>query len=341
MQRRRRSATAAVAALALAIAAVALSAAAGAKPGYFVLPGQRVVHFQLHGSHGYVISVGSFRNGDIVVGAENGDAAVFYSLHSKSAPEKRIHARLPGVGRISMRFHSRHRITEEALPVCKGGDTVIIKGYFTGTFRLRGERGYTKATATRVRGEEVIQPRLVCNGGRAGTGNGGEDGFRSTTLEAEHPTKAGRIGFFADRLEFPDDPGLDGSDFGASLSRMRRGMAIFASVFESGKLEQFMVEAGRHPRTASVDPGGPFKGTANFERASDGSFGWEGPLSIEFPNFGRVPLAGPGFDVRLCVQRSCEGDLTSGATASALAGRPWLRAAAPTPSPWPSPGFPR
>ncbi|HVD86337.1 MAG TPA: hypothetical protein VNB59_02920 [Solirubrobacterales bacterium] len=337
MQAGRRSAGAVV--LTLLLAAMVLPATASAKPGYFVYPAEKLLQLHLRGSHGYSIRVSGYDEGSVTVEASKGKSAVTYFLRGK-LHRNRINARLPGVGRIALRFHSKVRTTYQFFPGCKGDQAVVVKGIFTGTVHLRGERGFTRARATRVRGKELIQPRVVC---KSGSGGGGDDGdFRFTILEAEQQTSAGTIDFSASRFEFGDEPNLSSTSLDASLIRKRGGMTVFAVVFDEPEDPGvFAVDGGRRPRTAAVGPHGPFSGNATFERRADGSFIWTGTLSIEFPNLGQVALAGPDFSSRLCVQRSCEGDLQSGGNPIGGGTRPWLRAAAPTPNPWPRPGSPR
>jgi hypothetical protein len=59
-----------------------------------------------------------------------------------------------------------------------------------------------------------------------------------------------------------------------------------------------------HPEHLVVSPPPPFSGTGAFARTPESVFTWEGDLSVQFPGFDPIPLAGPGFESEYCLQGS-------------------------------------
>ncbi|HET7417967.1 MAG TPA: hypothetical protein VFJ61_10125 [Solirubrobacterales bacterium] len=298
------------AALGCALALLALPTGAGAKPGYYVNEANRSATIHLHGTHGYQIDV-SGSAGFVSVTAFNRDASVLYFVSDRGLKGDHLRARLPGVGRIDLRFKERKRSQHPPRGGCKGSPTLIRGGVFEGWLRIRGERGYTHTETHRVRGKIVQEPETTCRErGSARTSSAPDE-----TISAEAPRGDGQISFHAYR--FPST-GFDAVLFTAGLARQRGKMVVVNSRSAVSKDAEDLV-AARPPRSATVEPPGPFTGSAAFLQESKEDFSWSGDLAVELPGVGEVGLAGPHWKSSLCIGRSCRGDGESGESFTTVA----------------------
>jgi len=261
--------------------------------------------FHLKGSHGYEIRVAAHRAGlplDMrkvdrdhvgkltVVAQKTSGAASSAELASASytVPARfnkhRIRANLGDFGRVRLRFHTHPRFRlpptrasaqKRRIGVC-GQAGLYVPGELRGTFRFRGEDGYTSAHTHRIHGELHRDGPVHCSGR-----------IRAIELKA----KSGSTRFIA----------LQDTDYGlTSLSawtRDRSGRVEIAR--RTGRLVssdagEFTFDPGL--TDARVIPGGAaFTGSAEY--ASPDS--WRGSLAVSFPGEPNVPLTGPGFAATL------------------------------------------
>lgn len=296
----------------------------------FVVTSGAAAEAHLAGTHGYRLTI-SAQEGHVYVAATKGATSVNYWLSRAKFEGDRIDARLPGVGRVSLRFHERERGHEPGPAYCHGPAPVVRRGVFVGWIRIRGERDYTRAESRHVRGKIVGAFRTKCHlpfRGRAGID-------APTRLEAAAPRGNGVLTFSAVRLPLGDqgEPVV----FHASLDRQRGPMLVSNSIFTLTKRSDSLAIASP-PRSATIDPPSPFAGGAAFQQESSKDFNWTGDLAAELPGIGDVSLAGPRFKSSLCLGRRCRGDLDQSGTSTVIA---VARAAAPTPSPSRWPGSPR
>jgi len=344
--------------LVCAVAALALPAAAAAKPGYYVEKPSRVVILQREASHGYYAFVFGVNRHNLTLSISGEAGAANYVVRGRVSGEK-IEGRFGNLGRVAMRFVPEGEPDLGELPRnCEGEPPVEREGHFVGQLRFAGENGFTRVRAARAEGVVLGLPRRVCKGRRP---------------EIEQPLPPGRLTSLS---ALPSRPGLPRfSVYGqeprvpqqtprvaeeavhiAFLSEKRSGMSITRQASAFTTAETFTVSPlGQQPDTATVSPPAPFSGTATFEEQADGTARWSGDLKVELPGRGAIPLTGPDYRARLCRSFACfcPGDACGGTIV--ISGRPQpMRlprlaarvlpaptAAAPTPSPWRWPGFPR
>jgi hypothetical protein len=280
-----------------------MPAAASAKPGYVVTPGDHRVELDLKGSHGYGIGIVGRRRG-FELSASKGAMTVVYLLRHNHSRGDRLEARLPGVGRVSLRFQPLGPAHREPgfFPQCSGGETVKQPGYFRGTIRFRGERGYTAVQATRPRGQIVTTAREVCKRSIFDHAKRTPEGHR-TQLFAYSRSRGRVVWFSAGILR---DPLSTATFFSGSATERRAGMVVFREAVVLGAEGEFVTgDASDLPPTATVTPPAPFRGSAAFQRMPEGENAWSGPLSVDLPGAGRVALAGPDFSASLCRDSGC------------------------------------
>ncbi len=303
---------------------------AGAKPRSIVLPGGTEFSFTLRASHGYGLEVSASRESAeiTVAGSSPSKGLVMYSIGPRKFNERGFEAKLPGVGRIAVRFHPSG--PAKKLPPfegCHGKPGKLERGRFVGTINFHGELGYTDVTATRARGTVEHAERQACpveKGGRGG--DKGSDAFQiDTTLTAGAKKgltffNVGRVKLSGEFAETLETEAL--VTYSAGQLSFSHGMMVIRGVSSTGADESFSAENTGRSASARVEPGPPFSGSAEFGIETDGTVNWTGDLSVTFPGTGPVRLTGKRFDAQLCVRNKCAGDAASSS-------------AAPTPRLWP------
>jgi hypothetical protein len=313
----------------LCILVAALALPGGAQADFIVSSG-RSAEAHLAGTHGYRLTI-SAQEGSVFVGATKGAASVDYFLTRANFDGNRIDARLPGVGRVFLRFHERERGHQPGPSYCHGPAPVVSRGVFVGWIRIRGERDYTRAESRHVRGKIVHSFRSNCHLPLRAR----PSSAAIKQLEASATRSHGFLTFSA--ISFPFTEQGSPLVLRAALVRQRGSMLVSNSIFTVTKKSDSLAIASP-PRSATVDPPSPFTGHAAFQQESSKDFSWTGDLAAELPGIGEVSLAGPGFASSLCIGRHCRGDLDETGTSTVIA---LPRAGAPTPSPWRWPSSPR
>lgn len=283
-------------------------AAASAKPGYRIYPGSHDAELSIQGSHGYALQITEANRRRVEVLVNRPPSVVGYLVRSAPLKGDGIRARLSGIGRIAMSFHAvgAKQREPQSVPGCRGGDVTDQDGYFQGSIRLRGERGYTTANASRVRGRVETRTREVCRRSESeGSGNP-RHREEKTSLEAT-AASAGRLTrFSALTLGMPALGSPPFTTFFASVTEHRDGMGIFRETIARGAPREFEVAdtTSPHPAWATVTPPAPFLGSAEYQRGDEAD-PWSGTLAISFPGIGKVQLAGPRFTADLCRNSGC------------------------------------
>ena len=205
-----------------------------------------------------------------------------------------VRARIGRLGRFSMRFEPSGPFKPSTEPQgdCRGRRALVRDGVFVGRFALRGEQGFTTATATRARGLAIHSFREVCKGVDAGS----EVERPETTLLA-HRSEPGRKIDFRASTRVP--PGGRITEFASVLTESSPGLEIERAVFGSGEATTGQFTFDRTTGTATVAPPGPFLGSAALPPSDSSGGPWAGDLSAEFPGVGRIALAGPDFHAKL------------------------------------------
>jgi hypothetical protein len=262
--------------------------------------GKGAAEAHLAGTHGYRLTI-SATSGDVTVTAKKGTASVAYYLFGSKLRGDRINARLPGVGRIAIRFHERSRSYRGARDNCRRPRTLVRRGVFVGWIKIRGERDYTRAEARHVLGKIVRRARGKCS--RRSTAIASS--ATGVWLGAGTTRGRGNLSFMA--FPLPLTKLRSELVFGVSLMRLRGEMLVMSSQSASSQ-DAAVLEIADPPRSATVTPPAPFTGTATFQQKSADEFSWTGDLAVELPGSGEVSLAGPKFKTALCLERSCRGD---------------------------------
>lgn len=299
---RRLSALIALVAAALLFVAVP----AEAKPGYIVTPALSTAELQMKGTNGFAIQIKLWNGRLLEVSAYKTPDLVVYLTRRVHAQGNRIEATLPRVGRIRVDFQAAGRAHREPgfFPPCNGGETVKQPGYFQGTIRLRGERGYTTARATRVHGQIVKTAKEVCK--RSIFNNSKPKDEETAHLFAWSSSKGRLVTFSATTLETPFLPSPASVFFSGSVREWRQGMTIFRQATANGTQGALAAaDESEFPASATVTSAAPFQGSATFERKPGGANAWRGDLSVDLPGLGRVAFAGPGFEARFCQSGGC------------------------------------
>lgn len=295
----------------LACSAAALFAAtpgASAKSGYLVMQGYHSIWFSLQGSNGYRINVEK-RGHQVALLALGARSTVAYLPYASEPKGSDIDFRLPGLGRVSVRFRPQgppRRSAPDPFPGCRGGELVKQRGHFVGTIRFRGERGYTSAWGKRVKGGIETRTKEIC---KRSLDDDSEPPADRTELWVKSESGTQGVGFSASTIGDP----FDLTTFGASVVERRREMAIFRHTFVDGKEGDFVIGDTRpYPLSATVSPPAPFSGSAEYTRTPDGGRTWTGSLSVPFPGLGPVALTGPDFTARFCQHSGCTGSSIDG-----------------------------
>jgi hypothetical protein len=99
--------------------------------------------------------------GNVAAMATRDSAIVNYRAHDGEAEADRFVGTLPGIGGVSVRFHQRGKTKRIAI-LCPKAPTLVRPGFFVGTIRLRGEKGYTEVRASRAPGTVSETPGRNC-----------------------------------------------------------------------------------------------------------------------------------------------------------------------------------
>lgn len=285
----------------------------------------RVARFYLSAPNGYKVT--------LVAAVEGADSPVrIVAEHHRGGAEYQtigtvtantIHASFGSLGSVSLRFLPSGRVLHSMSE--GGGCSLRAKarlGTFVGTFRFRGEGGYTALTTHRVRGgvgaptapiNEKEQLKLGClDANRTyvmapsevkrhfAEGPGGEStpgrGVVAVAATQDEATVFVAWGF---SLRHPEEEGAtpDFCIFMAVKEETRGKVSIAREVFQGGPVSQCPLDESTG--SLSVAPEEPFTGTAALQRNADGSTSWIGSLAVPMLGGGVVPLAGPEFESQL------------------------------------------
>jgi hypothetical protein len=262
-----------------------------------------VAAFAIPASHGYrlvVIATAAphrHGNGEVIVAAMRKGAEVAYFAPALvvSDPSRTpgaefgvatsIRANLGELGTISLdlkpsggkkRFPSR----------CGDAAPSYVTGSYEGSFKFRGEEGFTKATTARTRFRPDLIADLFCPD--------------RTTSELRGPGLAG-AGLFVrsntGRLEFRAIQNHPGGPVNvqAFVEEEREAIVIDRIVEEREPSSIFSHDPML--RSAAISPHGPFSGHALFHRRATRQ--WTGNLEVDFPGRSNVPLVGSDFHASL------------------------------------------
>ncbi len=309
----------------VAIVLLALPAVTSAKPGYFFLPRETEASFAVRASNGYRIQVVGTREGPrhrakVLVG--RGDTVATYRVPARIRRDS-VRINLGALGRIDVRFHARRRETEESQPGCHGRPPAVEEGSFKGTLRFRGEDGYTRFSAARVRGELWNAFREVCKlsvGLRARPGRGGptrsarpmlgaagrakeRDKSQLTELAAAWTGRSRAItsSYTSIKVPLKRDKVFSLAFAGAEVRERRGRMHIERSALvvpDNGALLLAPPAVDTQGATLTLAP--PFAGSASYESQLGATPTWSGSLRVHLPGADPVRLTGKRFVAAFC-----------------------------------------
>jgi hypothetical protein len=158
--------------IAAALLIAAPAAAAAPKSKTVTLSASGFSSFGVHGTNGWRVEVAANLNPrythhrNVTVYASRPDhETVDYLLRGRVERDGTVDAKLPGIGRIDVRFEptGSNRTFTTPQKGCKleGKPTDLI-GYFRGTIELHGEGGYTSVERTSARGDVSVFPAQTC-----------------------------------------------------------------------------------------------------------------------------------------------------------------------------------
>jgi hypothetical protein len=272
----------------------------GRKDGYrigLILPDERTA----------VLYVDKFKR----AGDRSGFFATTYAVRTPASLARgAVRVQFGSLGRLSLRFRPNGRIERQSVqPGCVGASGFTEYGRFAGHAVFRGERGYLRLSSSGGAGAIAHSFRLRCEKGDAEELPPGSllgyvtprsffSGEGNIALLYASSRRHGRyVGVLAGHRE--EEP--PGAEVKIGSFERRRRMAIGHYGFVAGGRGTLLTSLpGVHPATATLDPPAPFSGRAGYQENASGSRRWTGNLAVEFPGL-RLPLTGPGFDVRLCV----------------------------------------
>ncbi len=304
---------------------LALPAAVPAKRGYFFLPRETDMRFEVRSSDGYRIKVVGTRvdtRHRAMVLVQRGSTAATYRVPARIRPDS-LRANLGALGQIDVHFHARKREVEVSQPGCHGRPPVVEVGLFKGLIRFRGEDGYTRLSATRVRGELWNAFREVCKLSA---------GLRARPMQRRVPRNAKLVPGAVGRPKARDKNQL--IELGAAWTGRSRAITVsYASVKVPLKRDKVfsLAFAGAEVRERrgrmdiersalvvpdngalllappAVDTQGatltlppPFAGSASYESQPAATPTWSGSLRVHLPGANPVPLTGKRFVVAFC-----------------------------------------
>jgi hypothetical protein len=228
----------------------------------------------------------------------------------------RVTADFGAVGSVAVRFRpsgpAKERRPSEG---CEGKSSRRESGRWVGQVSLHGEGGYFAIATGSAKGErdrtfrqrchvkrlrrpprpeslrERVEPPVglslvsILLGNISSLQAVNREGARTVVMRAAHAVGSG--------------PGAE-VEAGAFEYQGRMPVGRFVQVLEAPAGSLVTTLPGEHPATATLKPGAPFSGEANYLATSPTTHSWTGSLAVHFPGL-TVPLAGSGFYSSLCV----------------------------------------
>ena len=265
------------------VAAFMFTGSAGASSQtYFDLaaPAAQGYDFSLYGT----VKPGSARAAVAGFGARDDSAVTFYAARKAArATRSRVHARLPGLGRVSVRFDERKR-KDSSVKLGHGCRLVFVSrfGVFRGDLDMHGDGGYAGVDRKRATGGYTRFGIKGCHGQHRRPAP-------ATSAVRQRPDPEALLTSCGPgpRVSFGAVASSRESAFAASSREREHGLSIlrYASAEGKGRAMQFSPQL----KTARVIPPGPhFDGSARFESGD-----LTGDLTASFIGVDDVPLT-PG-----------------------------------------------
>jgi hypothetical protein len=287
---------------ATAAAALSLSPVASAKPGYFIVPAERLSQLTVKGTHGFQITIARI-GGRVELTASSGNVAAIYVVRPAKAPADRIEGNFPGLGKVSVRFHPAGR-AQSTPAFCGGRASFRQNGIFSGTIRFEGEMGFTRIHVENARGSVFRSFKEVCKE----SGEGDDSETPPSYSLTEKARSQGKTTVFA-ATKSADILAPDRSaTYFASQWKRQHGMVSVRVATAQADRDSFAIAGPPfRPESATITPPSPFSGAATFQASPGALAKWEGTLAVALPGVGSVPLTGSHFRPELCRGQRCVG----------------------------------
>lgn len=280
---------------------LAFPVVAAAKPGYLVSPPYFSFFADLPKSNGYTAAlVGGHREVAIIFD-RHGETALYFV--KGRANRHGIDADFGRFGSVHARFTEHRQEREPLFPGCRGRRRIEVQGHLEGTLRFRGEGGFATVSSNRMRASYERGFKETCHSGPESK----EDDQLIDVLEATGKTAAGtEVDLRATRLDSIDMPLVSASIF----ERIGRVLVLKRTLStEQDSILEFSPAIHR-PKTVTLGPTSPFRGSALYSALPDGKSEWSGDLRAPFAGLGMVSLTGPGFHADACRIRFANQSLT-------------------------------
>ncbi|HEX5712949.1 MAG TPA: hypothetical protein VFX85_06520 [Solirubrobacterales bacterium] len=296
-----------------------LAAPNTAKPNFEVHERRLSTFMEVRASNGYSGLIGTRGHKQVTLALFKG-RTLFAARTSGRVTSEGIEAKFGAMGSVSLRFDAEARSVGRAPGIvasisqrradgarCRGRKQIIEEGAFTGRIRFRGENDFARIDSRRAPGIVQRRFRQVCReDSKRDSSSIGLPGIlgkmRFTTLQAQGRTGGARVHFEADAIDFSRLLGPEeelGYEFSALSVEHREGMQLTRSVSADQGAFPFDRQTAP-PRAATVTPGKPFTGSAEYVREKGAPASWSGTLAVRLPGIGLVPLTGPRFRSDIC-----------------------------------------
>ncbi len=270
----------AVGALALAVAGPGSARGTGGvtityDQGFALMKGTHGYKVQIFGTPGELRSPGT--PGRVQVSAFKGQRALLkggkgpkptvssgYTATGTVGPTV-MKADLGKFGKVDLEFHAQK--TTHPTPAGCHGALTLKKGVWKGTFRFKGEHGYTKASATHIDGQ-YESGSTTCNGA---SGGGGKT-YVILSASTVQPKANGYATFEASKRKSGGKPAIN-----ASSSESKGAVDIYRNASMTGDFGDFTYNDPAYTQ-AKVKGSGPFSGTGHFHNGD-----WTGSLTVKYP----------------------------------------------------------
>lgn len=311
-----------LAAATIVVLLAAPTGAAAGKPGRIKQKPSVSTDLEMRGTNGFRLDLFTLDRGGVVLFAHRGvdvNVSYFAQTHhprgKRSDPDK-LNFRIGHLGHFRGRFVPTSSVEENLEPGCEGDPPTIEKGYFVGSFRFRGERGYTAVHSRRLRGSVTRRPGSICT-----VPDGPPWHLSAHQARAERKRRHDEfhlvaadekadIMFDARHREAtkdePEQTSYQASMNGKKVGAFRVSYIVSSFGFEPATETTFQAPNLSEPLSeATVAPPAPFSGSATFHLDDPKTASWTGDLAVDMPGLGEVPLTGEGIDAGLCKGSSC------------------------------------
>jgi hypothetical protein len=245
--------------------------------------------FRLPTSNGYSLHALAYdgdprgdHDGLILFVGRKGEGVTYFVRRHVEVTETTIAADLGRLGSLDLNFVPSGRPTKQHSR-CDPQQVEFDSGFYEGQIEFKGEEGYTEVHASRAPGELRVGLNLLCAGGPAVEGSGGNS--PGARLRVRRHLRTGDLVLDV-RANSPTRPAY----FGASIEERSPGLAVIRGVAATGAIASFDYDVPA--RSARLAPPLPFEGVARFYKSGERRGRLHGRLTVDFPGRSDVSLSG-------------------------------------------------